>query len=128
MAIAGWRWPCGFVCPKCAGHEHCIVGSRQLYQCNACRRQTALTAGTIFASIKVLLTTWFRAMYLITQTKLGTSSIEFRGCCHITGWPKGIFVPCPRLRTRAWKLGSLVGSGLGSGMQASMVTAKSYDR
>ena len=100
----------------------------QLYQCNACRRQTALTAGTIFASIKVPLTIWFHAMYLITQTEQGISSIELRGCCHITSWPKGIFVKCPRLRTRAWKLSSLMGSGLGSGMQASMVTATSYDR
>ena len=49
--------------------EHCILAHRNLYQCNACRRQTSLTAGTIFDSTKVVLTTWFRAMYLITQTK-----------------------------------------------------------
>jgi len=87
--VARWRWPHGFVCPKCGGREHCIVGPRRLYQCNACRRQTSLTAGTLFASTKVPLTTWFRAMYLITQTKQGISSIELGrrlGVMQTTAW------------------------------------------
>lgn len=88
-AIAHWRWPEGFICPACGGTEHCIVGPRELYQCNACRRQTSLTAGTIFNSTKVPLTTWFRAMYLITQTKQGISSIELGrrlGTTQTTAW------------------------------------------
>lgn len=36
-----WRWPDGFVCPKCGGREHCIVGPRKLYQCNLCRVRNA---------------------------------------------------------------------------------------
>lgn len=88
-AVAHWHWPDGFVCPKCGGREHCIVGARKLYQCNACRRQTSLTAGTIFNSTKVPLTTWFRAIYLITQTKQGISSIELGrrlGVMQTTAW------------------------------------------
>ena len=88
-AVARWHWPDGFVCPKCGGREHCTVGARKLYQCNACRRQTSLTAGTIFNSTKVPLTTWFRAMYLITQTKQGISSIELGrrlGVMQTTAW------------------------------------------
>lgn len=88
-AIARWRWPDGFVCPKCGGREHCIVGPRKLYQCNACRRQTSPTAGTIFDATKVPLTTWFRAMDLITQTKQGISSIELGrrlGTTQTTAW------------------------------------------
>lgn len=88
-ALSIWRWPNGFVCPACGGTDHCIVGPRQLYQCNACRRQTSLTAGTVFASTKVPLTTWFRAMYLITQTKQGISSIELGrrlGTTQTTAW------------------------------------------
>jgi len=88
-AIAHWRWPDGFVCPACGGTDHCIVGPRHLYQCNACRRQTSLTAGTIFNATKVSLTTWFRAMYLITQTKQGISSIELGrrlGTTQTTAW------------------------------------------
>src|SRR5262245_29037189 len=88
-AIASWRWPDGFVCPACGGTDHCIVGPRKLHQCNACRRQTSLTAATIFNSTKVPLTTWFRAMYLITQTKQGISSIELGrrlGTTQTTAW------------------------------------------
>lgn len=88
-AIAVWRWPDGFICPACGGCDHCLVGHRKLYQCNACRRQTSLTAGTIFNSTKVPLTIWFRAMYLITQTKQGISSIELGrrlGTTQTTAW------------------------------------------
>jgi len=88
-AIASWRWPNKFFCPACGGTDHCIVGPRRLYQCNACRRQTSLTAGTIFSSTKVPLTTWFRAMYLVTQTKQGISSIELGrrlGTTQTTAW------------------------------------------
>lgn len=89
QALARWRWPEGFICPKCGGREHCVLAHRDLYQCNACRRQTSLTAGTIFDSTKVALTTWFRAMYLITQTKQGISSIELGrrlGTTQTTAW------------------------------------------
>lgn len=87
--VVAWRWPNGFVCPKCGGIDHCIVGPRKLFQCNACRRQTSPLAGTIFNSTKLPLTTWFRAMYLITQTKQEISSIELGrrlGTTQTTAW------------------------------------------
>ena len=40
------RWPDGFRCPKCGGGKVSRVGP--LFQCAACRRQTSVTAGTIF--------------------------------------------------------------------------------
>ena len=77
-ALVRWRWPEGFVCPDCKCREHCIVkrGARSLYQCNACRKQTSVKAGTIFESSKLPLRLWFEAMYLMTQSKKGISSIE----------------------------------------------------
>lgn len=75
-ALFAWRWPEGFVCPECGGTKHCVLETRGLYQCNKCHRQTSLIAGTIFASTKLPLTTWFRAMDHMTQTKQGISSIE----------------------------------------------------
>src|SRR5512132_3498443 len=68
-AVFGWRWPRSFVCPGCGGQKHCVVKTLNLYQCTSCRRQTSLIAGTIFASTKVPLRTWFRAMYHLTQSK-----------------------------------------------------------
>jgi hypothetical protein len=77
-ALVRWRWPEGFECPDCEGRAHCLVkrGARVLYQCNACRKQTSVTAGTIFASSKLPLRLWFKGMYLLTQSKKGISSIE----------------------------------------------------
>ncbi len=92
-----WRWPEGFVCPACGGLAHCVIRERGLYQCNACRAQTSLIAGTIFASTKLELTVWLRAMYLMTQTKQGISRLELSrrlgvssrwsfGCCSLSRW------------------------------------------
>jgi transposase-like protein len=77
-ALVKWRWPDGFECPGCRGADHCVVarGARRLFQCNACRKQTSVRAGTIFASSKLTLRTWFKTIYLVTQSKKGISSIE----------------------------------------------------
>jgi transposase-like protein len=90
-ALAQWRWPEGFECPDCGGRKHCIVkrGARSLYQCNACRKQTSVKARTIFASSRLPLRLWFKAMYLITQSKKGISSIELGrrlGVTQTTAW------------------------------------------
>ena len=88
-AVVASRWPDGFVCPACDGREHSVVKTRGLFQCTACRRQTSPIAGTIFASTKLPLRTWFRAMYHMTQTKQGISSIELGrrlGVTQTTAW------------------------------------------
>jgi transposase-like protein len=74
--VVASRWPEGFECPACGGHAHSIVSTRDLFQCSECRRQTSPTAETIFAATKLALLTWFRAMYHLTQSKQGISSIE----------------------------------------------------
>ena len=59
------------------------------YQCTACRRQTSLTAGTIFAATKLALRSWFRALYHLTQSKQGISSLELGrrlGVTQTTAW------------------------------------------
>jgi transposase-like protein len=70
------RWPHGFECPVCGGKQYSLVTTRDLYQCTRCRRQTSPSAGTIFASTHLPLRLWFRAIYHLTQTKQGISSIE----------------------------------------------------
>lgn len=75
-ALKTWRWPDGFVCPRCASRDHAIVGRRRLYECHACRRQTSLTAGTIFARTQLALSKWFQAMWLLTQSKGSVSTLE----------------------------------------------------
>ena len=75
-AVIASRWPGGFKCPECDGSQYSMVKTRDLFQCSTCRRQTSPIAGTIFASTKLPLRTWFRALYHMTQTKQGISSIE----------------------------------------------------
>ena len=66
----------GWVCPAC-GHGRCAeLKSRAVYQCNRCKHQVGLTAGTVFHWTKLPLTTWFLAIYHLTQSKGGMSSVE----------------------------------------------------
>lgn len=76
QALVKLRWPNGFKCPKCECTGHCLLKTRPLFQCNACKGQTSITAGTIFNSTNLPLTKWFLAMYLITQNKNGISQLE----------------------------------------------------
>ncbi len=89
--LVSLRWPNSFECPECGEGSHCIVkrGERRLFQCNACRKQTSVKAGTVFASSKISLRLWFKAIYHLTQSKKGISSIELArrlGVTQTTAW------------------------------------------
>ena len=88
QVLFAWRWPQGFVCPECGHEGHCVLG-RGLYQCHRCRRQTSLTAGTLFAGTKLPLTKWLLGIYLLTQSKNGISALEMSrqlGICYNSAW------------------------------------------
>ena len=70
------RWREGLTCPACGHRGFCQLKTRELFQCNRCKRQVRLTAGTVFQDTKLPLTTWFLAIYHLTQSKNGISSIE----------------------------------------------------
>jgi len=75
-ALFALRWGKGWVCPAC-GHSRCAeLKTRALYSCNRCKHQVGLTAGTVFHWTKLPLTTWFLAIYHLTQSKGGMSSVE----------------------------------------------------
>ena len=79
-AIKAVRWPEGFRCPRCASSDHYVVGhgARKLFQCNGCRHHSSLTAGSLMAHTKLPLTTWFLAIYLISQAKTGLSALALK--------------------------------------------------
>lgn len=88
-AMVRWRWPAGFICPACGWKGHCTLKTRRLFQCHRCHQQTSLTSGTLFASTKLPLRTWFLAMYLLTQTKNGVCALELHrqlGVAYNTAW------------------------------------------
>lgn len=70
------RWGRGFACERCGGATYTRMKCRKQIQCNRCKHQTGFTAGTVFHSTKLPLTTWFQGIYHLTQGKGGISSIE----------------------------------------------------
>lgn len=70
------RWGDGFVCRFCA-----TVGggwwqrADGLRRCALCRRDTSVTAGTIFAGTRTPLTSWFAAVWYVVNQKQGVSAL-----------------------------------------------------
>ncbi|WP_018936636.1 IS1595 family transposase [Thioalkalivibrio sp. ALJ24] len=89
-ALEEARWPDGFRCPRCGGGAHCVLHRpRKWFQCQVCRHQASLTAGTVMQGTKLPLTTWFLAIYLIGQDKTGLSALELKrqpGVSYPTAW------------------------------------------
>src|SRR3978361_2340154 len=70
------RWREGLTCPACGGRGFCELKARKVFQCNRCKKQLRLTAGTVFQDTKLPLVTWFAAIYHLAQGKNGISSVE----------------------------------------------------
>jgi len=90
-AVEQTRWPEGFRCPRCGNAAHCVlrVKARKTFQCQSCRRQTSLIAGTIFQDTKLSLRQWFLALYFISQAKTGLSAMavkRYLGVSYPTAW------------------------------------------
>ena len=64
-ALVRWRWPNGFLCPKCGHDKGYRLTNRGMYQCARCRRQHSASAGTRLHNTKLPLRKWFRGLYLI---------------------------------------------------------------
>lgn len=70
------RWPKGFRCPNCDHDFGYRLHTRRLIQCALCRRQTSVTAGTIFHKSRTPLRHWFWMIFQLAQDKGGTSSVR----------------------------------------------------
>jgi len=79
-ALEQARWLNGFACPDCGEHRHALVhrDGQKLWQCSACRKQTSLTAGTVFESTRLPLHLWFLGIYHLTQPKNNVSALELK--------------------------------------------------
>jgi len=85
------RWPKGFVCPTCSATRATTFErrGRTHWQCGSCHHQTSLRAGTIFDHTRLPLSTWFLALYLLTQSKTNVAALELTrhlGICYRTAW------------------------------------------
>lgn len=90
QAIFEIRWPKGFICPYCGHNDGNRISSRpRIVQCCVCRRQTSITANTIFHRSHIPLTQWFLGIYLFAHDKGGASATRIAkqlGMHYATVW------------------------------------------
>jgi len=72
------RWPDGYVCEGCGGTEASYHTGHRRFQCKYCKRQKSITANTMFHRSHTSLREWFLAIYLMSQSKKGISSLELQ--------------------------------------------------
>lgn len=91
-ALEAARRPDGFHCPQCddaTRHSVLKCSSRKTFQCSHYRHQTSSIAGTLFQGMRLPLTLWFLAIYLISQVKNGLSALALSrqlGVSYPTAW------------------------------------------
>ncbi|MEJ7682249.1 MAG: IS1595 family transposase [Segetibacter sp.] len=83
------RWGGNVACPHCGSLK--IYRTNRGFKCGEklCFKKFSVTVGTIFENSKVALRTWFAAMYLISSSKKGISSVQLSvqlGITQKTAW------------------------------------------
>ena len=83
------RWPAGVACTRCGSLSVSEVADRNQYDCNDCRYQFSVTAGTIMHDSHLPLRKWFLAIYLMCESKKGISANQLKrtlGVAYKTAW------------------------------------------
>jgi len=76
-AIFNIKWPRGFRCPDCSHDDGYRLSNRpRAVQCACCRKQTSITANTIFEDSRMPLALWFMAIYLVANDKGGINALN----------------------------------------------------
>lgn len=87
--LVSYRWRQGRYCPHCGLYESYAYRNGVLYKCKGCRAQFTVKVGTIFNNSKVELTKWFLAIFLLTSSRRGISSVQlgkYLGVTQRTAW------------------------------------------
>ena len=88
-ALTKLRWPDGIRCPECLSEKISHVEKRHIYDCDSCRYQFSVMAGTIFHDSHLPLTKWFYATYIICESRKGVSANQLKrmlGVSYKTAW------------------------------------------
>jgi transposase-like protein len=83
------RWPSGICCMRCGNTSVSKLQKRNQYECNGCRYQFSVTAGTVFHDSHLPLWKWFLATYLVCESKKGMSANQLKrtlGVSYKTAW------------------------------------------
>jgi transposase-like protein len=90
------RWPDGMECPRCGGTVISRIEKRNQFDCDSCRYQFSVTAGTIFHDTHLPLWKWFLAVYLIIESKKGISANQLKRTLNVSY--KTAWYLCHRIR------------------------------
>jgi transposase-like protein len=72
------RWPERVSCPRCASVKTSRIASRSQFDCDSCRYQFSVTAGTIFHDSHLPLWKWLLATYMMAEAKKGVSANQLK--------------------------------------------------
>src|SRR5438046_6590206 len=72
------RWPDGIKCPRCTSSRISRIKKRDQFDCDNCRYQFSVTAGTIFHDSHLPLWKWFLAFYTVGEAKKGISATPLK--------------------------------------------------
>jgi transposase-like protein len=72
------RWPGGVVCPRCEGTTISRIVKRNQFDCDSCRYQFSVTAGTLFHDSHLPLFKWLLAIYLMVESKKSISAKQLQ--------------------------------------------------
>jgi transposase-like protein len=80
------RWPNGIACPRmgCGNANVQFIATRKMWRCKECKRQFSVKTGTIFESSPLPFAKWLPAIWLLANTKNGTSSHELARALGVT--------------------------------------------
>jgi transposase-like protein len=90
------RWPDGIECPRCQGKTISRIVKRDQFDCDSCRYQFSVTAGTIFHDSKLPLWKWFLAAYIMSESKKGVSANQMKRMLSVSY--KTAWYLCHRIR------------------------------
>jgi transposase-like protein len=83
------RWPYKVACPRCQSVKTSRIYDRAQFDCDSCRYQFSVLAGTVFQDTKLPLPTWFAVTYLMCESKKGISASQLSrmiGGSYKTSW------------------------------------------
>jgi len=90
------KWPEGVICPRCSGKTISRIYQRDQFDCDDCRYQFSVTAGSIFDGTHLPLWKWFLAVYLILESKKAISANQLKRTLEISY--KASWYLCHRIR------------------------------
>jgi transposase-like protein len=87
--FAATRFRNGEYCPHCGHKEIYNFRNGKRYRCASCKEDFTIKTGTVFGESKVPLRKWFIAIYLLSTTSKGISSVQLAkhvGVTQKTSW------------------------------------------